>query len=112
MNLEFMSTLTIGIISAWAVWCALSHKVKDGIVGKLIYAVIAISGYAIVTRTETMFFTPSVAGVTFHAGLAMAGVRHYFIVNHWSTVKVWLCKYLHCEHCLSQAEQIASKESK
>ncbi|MDY7559947.1 hypothetical protein QN366_04905 [Pseudomonas sp. CCC3.2] len=109
MNLEFFSSVVIAIISAWAVWCCLSRKVNDGIAGKLIYAVIAVSGYAIVTRTETMFFSPSVAGVTFHAGLAMAGLRHYFLVNHWVKVKAWMCRYLHCESC---ANQVGDKELK
>lgn len=102
MTLETLSTIFIAIISAWAVWCALSGKVRDGILGKLIYAVIAIAGYAIVTRTETLFFTPSVAGVTFHGGLAMAGLRHFFMVTWWQQVKRWLCRKMNCEHCMHQ----------
>ncbi|MEE3504849.1 hypothetical protein QN399_00980 [Pseudomonas sp. 10C3] len=104
MNIELFSEVVIAIISGWACWCCLSRKVNDGIVGKLIYGIIAISGYAIVTRTETMFFSPSVAGVTFHAGLAMAGLRHYFLVNHWAKVKAWVCRYLHCDSCANQTD--------
>jgi hypothetical protein len=99
MTPEILSTAFIGTISAWAIWCVLSCKVRDGVFGKIIYAVIAIAGYAIVTRTENIFFSPSVAGITFHAGLAMAGIRHYFLVTHWVRVKAWICKYLHCEQC-------------
>ena len=97
MTIESLSSLFIGAIAFWAVWCALSRKVNDGIVGKVIYAVIALSGYAIVMRVETVFITPTVAGVTFHGALAMAGFRHYFVVTHWRWVRAWICKRLHCD---------------
>ncbi|NMX39376.1 hypothetical protein HBO34_15990 [Pseudomonas veronii] len=101
MSLQLLSTIFISVIAAWATWCVLSARVKDGIVGKLIYAAIALSGFAIATRGETVFITPSAAGVTFHGALALAGLRHWFVANHWPRVKAWLCRYLHCEQCLN-----------
>jgi hypothetical protein len=101
MNLQTLSTTFIAMIALWAMWCVLSHRVRDGIVGKVIYAAIAVSGFAIATRGETVFFTPSAAGVTFHGALALAGLRHWFVANHWTRVKAWLCRYLHCEQCLN-----------
>jgi hypothetical protein len=101
MTLQFLSTTFIAIISAWALWSMLSPKVRDGIVGKCIYATIAMAGYAIVQRDETFFITPTVAGVTFHAALALAGVRHIFMVTYWLTVKAWICRHLNCEHCVN-----------
>ncbi|MBC3948339.1 hypothetical protein [Pseudomonas folii] len=100
MTTQFLSTFFIAIISSWATWSVLSDKVRDGIVGKLIYAVIALAGYAIVTRAESMYITPTVAGVTFHGSLALAGMRHIFMVTWWKTVKAWLCRWMNCEHCL------------
>lgn len=100
MTTQFLSTLFIAIISTWAAWSVLSDKVRDGIVGKLIYAVVALAGYAIVTRSESIFITPTVAGVTFHGSLALASVRHMFMATWWAKVKVWVCRYLNCEHCL------------
>ncbi|MEG2579068.1 MAG: FAD-dependent oxidoreductase, partial [Glutamicibacter sp.] len=41
-------------IAIWATWCVLSGKVRDGVIGKVLYAVIAISGYAILARSELM----------------------------------------------------------
>ena len=101
MSLQTLSTAFVSIIAIWATWCVLSHKVRDGIVGKIIYAAIAVSGFAIATRGETVLLSPSAAGVTFHGALALAGLRHWFVANHWPRVKVWLCRYLHCEQCLS-----------
>lgn len=101
MNTQLLSTFFISIISIWATWSVLSHKVRDGVIGKVIYATIALAGYAIVTRSEMIIFTPTVAGVTFHASLACAGVRHIFMVTWWVKVKRWLCAHMNCEHCLS-----------
>lgn len=101
MTLQALSTLFIAFISLWAMWCMLSSRVRDGIIGKVIYAAIMVSGFAIVTRAETVFVTPTTAGVTFHGAIAMSCLRHWFVANHWPVVKAWLCRYLHCEQCLS-----------
>jgi thiosulfate reductase cytochrome b subunit len=109
MSLQLLSTIFISTIVAWATWCVLSKKVKDGIVGKVIYAAIALSGFAIASRGETVFFSPTTAGVTFHGALALAGLRHWFVANHWPVVKGWLCRYLHCEQCLNNDTTKADK---
>ena len=70
MTLETLSSTCIGIIAAWATWCVVSRKVNDGLLGKIIFAAIALTGYAMVIRTESTFFTPTVVGVTFHGALA------------------------------------------
>lgn len=111
MSLQTLSTVFISIIAIWAMWCVLSHKVRDGIVGKIIYAAIAVSGFAIATRGETVFLNPSAAGVTFHGALALAGLRHWFVANHWPRVKAWLCVYLHCEQCLNTIEPPKRREN-
>jgi hypothetical protein len=105
MTLQLLSTISIGTIAIWAAWCVLSNRVRDGIVGKIIYAAIALSGFAIATRGETVFITPSAAGVTFHGALALAGLRHWFVANHWPRVKALLCRYLHCEQCLNNTNE-------
>lgn len=41
-----VNTIACSIIVMWAVWSALSGKVRDGIVGKFIFGVIAVSALA------------------------------------------------------------------
>lgn len=101
MTLEYLNAYAAGFIAFWATWCALSGKVRDGVIGKILYAVIAISGYAILARSDRFFFTPNSAGVTLHVALALAGLRHMFMVTYWSAVKRWICSRLSCEGCLS-----------
>ena len=106
MNFELINSIACGLIALWATWCALSGKVRDGVLGKLVYAAIAISGYAVMTRNQSIFFGPTVAGLTLHASLALAGLRHIFMVTYWQRVKAWLCRtlnwlnWLNCEHCV------------
>ncbi|WP_300727407.1 hypothetical protein [Pseudomonas sp.] len=100
MILEHINAYSAGVIAVWATWCILSGKVRDGVLGKIIYAVIALSGYAILARSEQMFFSPTIAGTTLYVSLALAGARHWFMVTYWPQTKAWLCQKLNCEHCL------------
>lgn len=100
MILEHVATWSAGLIALLATWCCLSGKVRDGVLGKLIYATIAMRGYALLMRNDRLIMSQSVAEATLYASLALAGVRHVFMVMYWQWVKVWLCRTLNCEHCL------------
>lgn len=100
MNYELISAVACGLIALWATWCVLCGRVKDGIVGKLIYSAIAISGFVVMLRSQNVFFGPTTAGMTLHVSLALAGIRHIFMVIWWQRVKAWLCRTLNCEHYL------------
>ncbi|MBV4500385.1 hypothetical protein [Pseudomonas shirazensis] len=99
MILEYVNAFAAGGIAFWATWSILSGKVRDGVIGKILYAVIAMSGYAILARSDRMFFTPNTAGVTMHVALALAGFRHMFVLTYWPRVKRWICRHLDCERC-------------
>jgi len=100
MNYELINSIACGLIALWATWCVLSGRVRDGILGKLIYSAIAISGFVVMARNQTLFFGPTSAGLTLHVSLALAGARHIFMVIWWQRVKGWLCRTLNCEHCM------------
>ncbi|AMS22123.1 hypothetical protein AYK59_19025 [Pseudomonas synxantha] len=102
MNLELINSIACGLIAAWAAWCVLSGKVRDGILGKLIYSTISITGFVVMVRSQNIFFGPTTAGLTLHVALALAGARHIFMVTYWQTVKAWLCRHLNCEHCMGR----------
>jgi len=98
--IEHINAIAAGSIAVWATWCCLSSRVRDGVVGKILYCAIALSGYAILARSNQLFFTPNAAGVTLHVALALAGARHVFMVTYWPAIRARLCARLDCEHCL------------
>jgi hypothetical protein len=112
MNLELINSIACGLIALWAIWCVLSGKVRDGILGKLIYSTIAISGFVVMARNQTLFFGPTTAGLTLHVSLALAGARHIFMVTYWQPVKAWLCRTLNCEHCMARDKVGKASERK
>lgn len=99
MILEYINAFSAGGIAFWATWSIFSGKVRDGVIGKFLYAVIAMSGYAILARSDRMFFTPNTAGVTMHVALFLAGLRHMFMLTYWPRVKRWICSRLDCDLC-------------
>lgn len=101
MSLELINSSACGLIALWATWCVLRGRVRDGILGKLIYSAIAISGFVVMSRNQNIFIIgPTTAGITLHVSLALAGMRHIFMVICWRRVKAWLCGTLNCEHCM------------
>ncbi|MBD8099400.1 hypothetical protein IFR08_16945 [Pseudomonas fluorescens] len=100
MNLELINSITCGLIALWATWYVLSGKVRDGILGKLIYTTIAITGFVVSVRSQNIFFGPTTAGLTLYVSLALAGARHIFMVTYWQRVEVWLCRTLNSEQCM------------
>ncbi|MCY1428346.1 hypothetical protein D3C76_1232220 [compost metagenome] len=100
MIFEHITGSAAGVIAMWATWCVLSGKVRDGVLGKLIYAIVAFSGYAILARTDRVFSASGSAEATLYVALAVAGVRHWFVATYWKQVKAWICRNLNCEQCL------------
>ncbi|UZJ58219.1 hypothetical protein OKW98_16585 [Pseudomonas sp. KU26590] len=115
MNLEMINSIACGLIALWATWCVLSGKVRDGIIGKIIYSAIAISGFIVMTRNQTLFIGATNAGLTFHVSLCLAGMRHVFMVTYWQGVKCWMCLKLGFKHGLrgrhlgSQPKQVGRR---
>ena len=100
MSLDLINSIASGLIALWAFWCVVSGKVRDGILRKLIYSVIAISGFVVMARNQNIFLAPTTAGTTLLVFLALAGLRHIFMVMYWQRVKAWLCRALNYKHCL------------
>jgi hypothetical protein len=99
VNLELINSIACGLIALWATWCVLSGKVRDGIIDKIIYLAIAISGFVVMMRNQTLFIGATNVGLTFHVSLCLAGLRHMFMVTYWPAVKKWICWKLDCECC-------------
>ncbi|MFK3971168.1 hypothetical protein ACI2KS_10620 [Pseudomonas sp. NPDC087358] len=100
MSVQLINSIACGLIAFWATWCVLSGRVRDGIVGKLIYSAIAVSAFAVMSCSQGIHLGLNNAGLTLHVSLGLAGVRHMFVVAYWPKVKRWICLKLKCEQCL------------
>lgn len=62
------------VLMVWACWCGFSRSVSDGIVGKLVYASIAMLSLAIIVRCANLWTYQALA-VCF----AALGIRHCYL---------------------------------
>ena len=67
------------IIFLWATWCVLSHHVKDGVVGKVMYSTLSVAAVAALIA-DTGLHAKSDTIIIFC--LAGIGVRH-FVIKQW-----------------------------
>lgn len=70
--------IAVCVIFIWASWCVVYSGVKDGIVGKLFFACVAMSALAIIIHTVTGHYGQR-PFITMNASIAMVGARHVFL---------------------------------
>lgn len=94
-----LNSLSCVVLIAWAVWSALSSKVNDGIVGKTIFGLIALSAMAVLLGGDKS------AEIALRASVAAYGVRLCFLRYYWSFI---LRKFLprHAQHNWRRADDI------
>ena len=78
-----MTTFAINFIAVcfifiWASWCVVYSGVKDGIVGKLFFACVAISALAVIFHTLTGHYAQR-PFITMNVSIALVGARHVFL---------------------------------
>lgn len=95
-----VNVIACAIILAWAVWCCLNPRVHDGIVGKFIFAVIALAALSVILGNTTAGIAPSITGTTLHLAIAALGIRHAFIVHFWPRIK----RSIQCSSCPSRTQ--------
>lgn len=70
--------IAVFVIFIWASWCVVYSGVKDGIVGKLFFSLVAISALAIIIHTITGHYSQR-PFITMNASIALVGARHVFL---------------------------------
>lgn len=75
-----------GVIFVWATWCALSRRVRDGVLGKVMFAVAALAALAVILGPQGGYHGPRTAEVTLNVAMALLGVRHAAIRYLWPRV--------------------------
>ena len=83
------------IIFAWATWCALSRKVNDGILGKIIFAVLSISSLGMLLGPNGWYGGRQSAETTMHMAMAALCLRHLAMKFIWPR----LVRAIRCQVC-------------
>lgn len=83
------------VIFVWATWCALSPRVRDGVLGKVMFAMCAMAALAVILGPQGGYDGPRSAEVTLNASVALLGLRHVAMKFLWPR----LCRAIRCKTC-------------
>jgi hypothetical protein len=72
------------VLVLWACWCGFSRSVNDGIVGKGIYAAVAVAAMVMTTKP-----TNQEAHAVLIVAFALLGIRHYWLRYLKQRVTEW-----------------------
>lgn len=78
----FVAFATVGF---WALWCVLSRRVRDGVIGKLLYSAVALACFAGAVHKMSGTFS-MIPYNTALCALALLAVRH-IALNFYRTKK-------------------------
>lgn len=70
-----MITVVYALLFGWAAWCVCSHRVNDGIVGRVLYSAIAIAAFAAFFAVQQQTYLA--ANQTIITAVALIGLRHF-----------------------------------
>lgn len=73
-------------IFAWATWCAMDHRVKDGVLGKIMFSAAALAALGVLMGPQTGYHGPRTAEVTLNVAMAALGARHVTMKYLWPRV--------------------------
>lgn len=66
------------IITTWATWCVINHRIRDGLIGKLMFITAALSGFAGLSHLMNGDFAMRPISTLLFA-LSLIAVRHYVL---------------------------------
>ena len=77
----YLNLAALLMICVWATWCALCPRIRDGIIGKVIFATVALSALAIVLGSNG-----PAATMTLNISMAAVGMRHMWMRYFWKRI--------------------------
>lgn len=87
--MQTVSLVAVGLIVIHAIWCLLSPRVSDGVLGKFLYLMLSLAAFAFLSRPSP--FSQMVLNVSF----AAIAIRHWWMKTYWAGVKK---RIMHCIH--------------
>lgn len=79
--MSVMMPVAYAVISIWATWCMMWHSIKDGIIGKVLFCLVALGALgAMATFDNPIYYNRALSIMIIP--LAALGVRHA-VLNYW-----------------------------
>lgn len=82
------------VIAIHALWCLLSHRVSDGIIGKFLYLFLVLAALGELSRPNSQ-----VADAVLYCTFAAVGVRHWWMKTIWPHVRMYMVNRIRCATC-------------
>lgn len=82
------------VIFVWATWCALSRRVRDGILGKIMFSLAALAALGVMLGPQDGYGGARSAEVALNIAVALLGLRHVTMKFIWPRlVRAARCKF-------------------
>lgn len=89
-----VNMLACTAIFAWATWCTLDCRVKDGVLGKIMFSAAALAALGVLMGPQTGYHGPRAAEVTLNVAMAALGARHITMKYLWPRlVRFMRCRF-------------------
>lgn len=76
-----ISMIAVGVLVVHAVWCLLCHRVSDGVLGKVLYALVSLGALAYLNEPGPL------SQDLLNGALAAVAVRHFWMKTYWPSIK-------------------------
>lgn len=87
--MQTVSLIAVGLIVIHAIWCLLSPRVSDGVLGKFLYLTLSLAAFAFLSRPSP--FSQMLLNISF----ASIATRHWWMKTYWAGVKRRIMRYVH-----------------
>lgn len=89
-----MGVYAVVLITLHAIWCLISRRVSDGIVGKFLYLFLVLAALGELSRPNSQ-----VADAVLFCSFAAIGVRHWWMKTIWPHIKAYTVNRIRCATC-------------
>ncbi len=95
LNLSLASAV---VIFCWSCWCIFSPAIPDGVIGRFLLSVTAISAFAVIVGPRIDFVRVDGPEVILNACMAGLSIRHFVLKKFGPRIQA-MAQRLRCQSC-------------
>ena len=86
--MQTASLIAVGILVIHAMWCLLSPRVSDGILGKVLYLLMSLAAFGYMSRPSPL------SQMLLNVSFACIALRHWWMKTYWKKVRTGILSRL------------------